>query len=1732
MNKQSKSASRLAVLASALMVAVLGSTYAAQAQTTPNRGFQPAGSYATTDLETINTTNGNLMYHIPLAGLPTGRGGNPGAKLTLVHNSSLWDSTPEIHRDPLDPTNLDTNYTLNVLGGSAEGGWHYGLGYSYRVINRFDQYAFPYPQCPDLEATYQWKVVVIFPDGSSHEFVPVGYSQALNDGFYQIRADGYVSGCPTGTGSFVNTGVNYYSTDGTYAFMNVDVDRDANGNPAPDNYWWNNLFTIYFGDGTKVVQSSSFQKIYDRNGNSIKIQSITWNGHAGTEVIDELNRHFVIEYSGSQDLVHTWGVDNVEMVTTVHWKDVWVYKSYTATMDLGQHPTTKELFTSEHVVDSIILPTQASSLTYLFAYNASDTQPTTGHYTNGWGNINQVTLPSGGSASYTYLGDGANAIFWTDALQNSPTGKDLHYLLEYDGSSTPTTEHWSYSTGTSSSFITAPDGGTTNDYYYDTATSAPGSKGLVYKSIKSDGTVVERIWVTGWNSFVKTEFTSIKDSSANLVKTAIRDYSQDKNGNVTRVAEYDWIDYVSIQRDANNMPLPLQQWSNPPTPARVTVNTYYSPTPDSSSTNNSSPDIYSNPLSPRLRNALESTEVQDGSGQAFSRVEHFYDNNRLSGNLTTQKTWDSNKGAISRPLFADGSNSISVLHTYDSHGNPLYHTDGRTTQTQLTYDANALYPIQTVEGSNKPVHLTTTRQFDFYTGVITLSTDTDNNVSIKTTYDVFGRPILVQDAYNTALERRTSTEYSDSLRRVIVRSDLNSNDGLLVSVQHYDQLGRLRLSRTNVPPQSATDETTGTKVQTRYVNASPNSYELVSNPYNASTSAAANAEETMGWSRTKRDAGSRVVEIQTFSGSGLPAPWGTGNSSTGNVATSYNGIYATVVDQATRQRRSMTDGLGRLIRVDEPDAATGNLDSAGVPVQSTSYSYDPLDDLVMVTQQAQQRTFKYDSMKRLIRVRNPEQGTNATLTTGNTVWSCGYTYDENSNLITRIDARDQNGGITTTYAYDPFNRVISRSYQNDPENSPAVFYYYDSQTLPVGAPSYNRGQSAGKLVAVTYGSASAAAGTYYAYDQLGRTTASFQVTDTSANQVANYQTYQFGYGYNLAGKVITETYPSGRVIATEYDNFGRIGGVKNQNTQFYYAGGPSGFNWIQYAAHGALKRMLLGNGNSEHTNFNSRLQAVQIGVGPSFPDDSSILKLDYGYGAAASNNGNLITQTITVPNSSQPGSTVVMNQSYAYDYLNRITQAQENTPASWAESFQYDRYGNMWVPPTGCVGITLSQLTPQSSGGIDTNTNHLTASLYDRAGNQSVDALNRTFGYDAENRQIKFNSTTQACFYDGDGHRVKKIDGSETTVFVYNATGQLIGEYTTSTSTGGDANYITTDDLGSTRLVTGSGGSVKVRYDYIPFGAEIPANLGGRPATVGYGAADTTRQKFTQKERDADSTLDYFLARYYSSAQGRFTSVDFAGPDVDNPQTLNKYRYGLNNPFRYIDQNGLYERDVHQELTAALAYSAGFSQSEAARIGQADQYVDDNPETSPMQFALTGPPYAARRDYHFTTEARRDALWSAFESSSLLGRAVVEDSEALRFWGADKRTAALDALGTYLHAQQDSYSHAGYGPLIGHLAQGHAPDKTYNDVAKANAMALDTYQKLLKASSLLRGTSSPISYSGFIENHVNAFNRARTIQEKRSQIFIIVWYVRRNREATIQRQNAPIPQPLPPRTLS
>jgi RHS repeat-associated protein len=85
------------------------------------------------------------------------------------------------------------------------------------------------------------------------------------------------------------------------------------------------------------------------------------------------------------------------------------------------------------------------------------------------------------------------------------------------------------------------------------------------------------------------------------------------------------------------------------------------------------------------------------------------------------------------------------------------------------------------------------------------------------------------------------------------------------------------------------------------------------------------------------------------------------------------------------------------------------------------------------------------------------------------------------------------------------------------------------------------------------------------------------------------------------------------------------------------------------------------------------------------------------------------------------------------------------------------------------------------------------------------------------------------------------------------------------------------------------------------------------------GTCDVSPQHFTGKERDAESGLDYFTARYYSSNTGRFMSPDSTGySGLTNPQSWNLYAYTLNNPLRYIDPSG-HTVECTNEAAACLA---------------------------------------------------------------------------------------------------------------------------------------------------------------------------------------------------------------------
>lgn len=139
----------------------------------------------------------------------------------------------------------------------------------------------------------------------------------------------------------------------------------------------------------------------------------------------------------------------------------------------------------------------------------------------------------------------------------------------------------------------------------------------------------------------------------------------------------------------------------------------------------------------------------------------------------------------------------------------------------------------------------------------------------------------------------------------------------------------------------------------------------------------------------------------------------------------------------------------------------------------------------------------------------------------------------------------------------------------------------------------------------------------------------------------------------------------------------------------------------------------------------------------------------------------------------------------------------------------------------------------------------------------------------------------------------------------------MVAEYSTIVASQQDAqvSYLTNDNLGSPRIITDENGLVTSRRDFMPFGEEISSSQ--RTANLGY-MADNIRQKFTSYERDAETNLDYAKARYFNSGFGRFSIPDptFLSIRTNNPQTLNRYVYVLNNPLAYTDPLGLWDIEV------------------------------------------------------------------------------------------------------------------------------------------------------------------------------------------------------------------------------
>ena len=120
------------------------------------------------------------------------------------------------------------------------------------------------------------------------------------------------------------------------------------------------------------------------------------------------------------------------------------------------------------------------------------------------------------------------------------------------------------------------------------------------------------------------------------------------------------------------------------------------------------------------------------------------------------------------------------------------------------------------------------------------------------------------------------------------------------------------------------------------------------------------------------------------------------------------------------------------------------------------------------------------------------------------------------------------------------------------------------------------------------------------------------------------------------------------------------------------------------------------------------------------------------------------------------------------------------------------------------------------------------------------------------------------------------------------------------------------DHLGSTNVTTDAKGHLLSETEYYPYGA---------PRHEQSAAPSDPRYRFGDKERDDESDLHYFEARYYQAAIGRFISFDNGARRVD---VTGPYAYGRNNPLTYIDTRGTDPTHVSEEASTGEKTKADF----------------------------------------------------------------------------------------------------------------------------------------------------------------------------------------------------------------
>jgi RHS repeat-associated protein len=283
----------------------------------------------------------------------------------------------------------------------------------------------------------------------------------------------------------------------------------------------------------------------------------------------------------------------------------------------------------------------------------------------------------------------------------------------------------------------------------------------------------------------------------------------------------------------------------------------------------------------------------------------------------------------------------------------------------------------------------------------------------------------------------------------------------------------------------------------------------------------------------------------------------------------------------------------------------------------------------------------------------------------------------------------------------------------------------------------------------------------------------------------------------------------------------------------------------------------------------------------------------------------------------------------SYDGLDRLDVILDSY--SGTGNVDYDSMGNITYYKIGAK--TLNYVYNSSTKRLTSTNGYKSKNFqYDAKGNITHNGTH-SFTYNTAGQMITSNAGSYR--YDGNGKRVKTVDGQGTSYSMYASNGQLmyrkvngvhtdyyyLGKKMVARQKGSVITYIHTDYLGSPAAESNAAGTVTARLHYQPFGESIEAPRD----EVGY-----TGHKF-----DTELGLNYMQARYYDPVVGRFYSDDPVG--FRDVHSFNRYTYANNNPYKYSDPDG--ETPVHV-VAAGVGAVFGFVSSVAVQSFTGDGEIN------------------------------------------------------------------------------------------------------------------------------------------------------------------------------------------------